>query len=77
MPSTPLYMSLLNVWQVNRLEQSPLRLFTPGPVSLMVVSPSGHYLVAVVDENINIWQVGTGTFLRVVTRHYQPVTILQ
>ena len=43
----------------------------------MTVSPSGHYLVAAVEENINIWQVGTGALLGMVTRHYQPVTMLQ
>ena len=43
----------------------------------MAVSPNGHYLVAAVEENINIWQVGTGALLEVVTRHYQPVTVLQ
>eukprot|EP00092_Neocalanus_flemingeri_P017354 GFUD01018769.1.p1 GENE.GFUD01018769.1~~GFUD01018769.1.p1 ORF type:complete len:417 (+),score=147.99 GFUD01018769.1:39-1289(+) len=75
--SAPPDKPLLNVWQVNRSEQSPLRLFTPGPVSAMTVSPSGHYLVAAVQENINIWQVGTGALLGVVTRHYQPVTVLQ
>jgi len=75
--SAPPGKPLLNVWQVNRSEQSPLRLFTPGPVSAMAVSPSGHYLVTGTQENINIWQVGTGALLGVVTRHYQPVTILQ
>eukprot|EP00090_Calanus_glacialis_P008952 TRINITY_DN17273_c0_g1_i1.p1 TRINITY_DN17273_c0_g1~~TRINITY_DN17273_c0_g1_i1.p1 ORF type:complete len:419 (+),score=165.14 TRINITY_DN17273_c0_g1_i1:45-1301(+) len=75
--SAPPDKPLLNVWQVNRSEQSPLRLFTPGAVSAMAVSPSGHYLVAAVEENINIWQVGTGALLGVVTRHYQPVTVLQ
>jgi len=75
--SAPPDKPLLNVWQVNRSEQSPLRLFTPGPVSAMTVSPSGYYLVAAVQENINIWNVGTGALLGVVTRHYQPVTTLQ
>jgi len=41
------------------------------------VSPSGDFLVAAVDENINIWNVGTGALLGVVTRHYQKVTVLQ
>ena len=70
-------MPLLNVWQVNRSEQTPLRLFTPGPVSAKALSPSGLYLVAAVEEIINIWQVGTGALLGVVIRHYQPVTVLQ
>ena len=29
------------------------------------------------EENINIWQVGAGALLGVVTSHYQPVTVLQ
>ena len=67
---------LLNVWQVqpkqsqdiphqanlqvNRSEQIPLRLFTPGPVSSLATSPSGSYLAAAVQESITIWQIGTG-----------------
>ena len=52
--SAPPDKPLLNVRQANRSEQSPLRLFTPGPVSAMAVSPSGHYLVSAMEENINI-----------------------
>ena len=67
---------LLNVWQVhpmestdiphranlqvNRSEQIPLRLFTPGPVSSLATSPTGSYLAAAVQESITIWQIGTG-----------------
>ena len=40
----------------------------------MVVSPSGHYLVTTVVENMNIWQMGTEALLGVVSRHYEPVT---
>jgi len=75
--SAPPDKPLLNVWQVNRSEQVPLRLFTPGAVCAMTVSPSGDYLVAAVQENLNIWQVGTGDLVCVVTRHYQAVTVLQ
>jgi hypothetical protein len=64
----------LNVWQVKRKEQSPLRLFTPGPVS--AVSPSGPYLVAAVLEHINIWRVGTGSSARFCD-HYQHCTTSQ
>jgi len=71
-PSKP----LLNVWQVNRSEQMPLRLFTPGPVSSLATSPSGSYLAAAVQESITIWQLGTGALLAVLSRHYQPVTVL-
>jgi len=67
---------LLNAWQVNRGEQLALRLFTPGPPTAMAVSPSGNYLVVAVQENINIWMVGTGELLAVVTRHYQAVRVL-
>ena len=47
-------------FQVNRSEQIPLRLFTPGPVSSLATSPSGSYLAAAVQESITIWQLGTG-----------------
>jgi len=67
---------LLNVWQVNKSEQLPLRLFTPGPVSALSCSPSGNYLAAAVQESVTVWQVGTGSLLTVLSRHYQPVTVL-
>ena len=78
-------------FQVNRSEQIPLRLFTPGPVSSLATSPSGSYLAAAVQESITIWQLGTGVgwdsgrsftvlsagaLLAVLSRHYQPVTVL-
>jgi len=68
---------LLNLWQVNRSEQVPIRMFTPGPVSALAVSPSGNYLAVSVQENINIWQVGTGALLSVLSRHYQPVSVIK
>jgi pre-rRNA-processing protein IPI3 len=67
---------LLNVWQVNKAEQLPLRLFTPGPVSALAVSPSGSYLAAAVQEAVTVWQLGTGCLMAVLSRHYQPVTVL-
>jgi len=71
-PSKP----ILNVWQVNRAEQLPVRMIAPGRVRAMVASPSGSYLLAATEENINIWQISTGKLLRVLSRHYQPVTSL-
>ena len=77
--------------KVNKSEQMPLRLFTPGPVSSLATSPSGSYLAAAVQESITIWQLGTGVgwdsewtksslssgaLLAVLSRHYQPVTVL-
>ena len=67
---------LLNVWQVNKSEQSSVRLFSPGPVSAMAASPSGLYLVVATQEKLNIYLVTTGQLLAVVSRHYQPVTAL-
>jgi len=67
---------LLNVWQVNKCEQLPLRLFTPGPVTALAVSPSGSYLAAAVQETVSVWQLGTGHLVAVLARHYQPVTVV-
>ena len=67
---------LLNVWQVNKSEQSSVRLFSPATVSAMAASPSGLYLVVATQENLNIYLVSTGELLGVVSRHYQPVTVL-
>ena len=38
---------------------------------------SGQYLVLATQETINIYLVMTGGMLGVVTRHYQPVTLLR
>ena len=67
---------LINVWQVNKSELSPVRLFSPGPVSAMAASPSGLYLVIATQENLNIYLVSSGQLLGVLTRHYQPVICL-
>lgn len=67
---------LLNVWQVNRSEQLPLRLFAPGRCGALAVSPSGSYLLAAVEENITVWQLNTGRVCRVLSSHYQKVTSL-
>ena len=45
--SAPSDKPLLNVWQCNRSEQSPVRLFSPSSVSAMAVSPryrNIHYI---------------------------------
>ena len=67
---------VINVWQVNKSELSPVRLFSPGPVSAMAASPSGLYLVIATQENLNIYLVSSGQLLGVLTRHYQPVICL-
>jgi len=75
--SAPSDKPLLNVWQCNRSEQSPVRLFSPSLVSAMAVSPSGSYLVLSTQESINIYLLSTGNLLGVVTRHYQAVTVIK
>ena len=37
--SAPLDKPLLNVWQSNKAELAPVRLFSPAPVSAMAASP--------------------------------------
>ena len=75
--SAPRDKPLLNVWQSNKSEMSPARLFSPGPVSAMAVSPSGQYLCIATQESINIYLLSTGNLLAVVTKHYQPITIIK
>ncbi|ELT93327.1 hypothetical protein CAPTEDRAFT_176002 [Capitella teleta] len=49
----------------------------PGRVTAAAVSPDGNYFVAAVAEKIHVWQICTGHLLAVVSRHYQPVSVLR
>ena len=74
--SAPPDKPLLNVWQSSRAEQAPVRLFTPAPAQALSASPSGLYLAAATAETITIYLLSTGAVAGVVTRHYQPITVL-
>lgn len=72
-PSKP----LLNVWQVNRHEQRPLKYTTPGQLNSLATSPCGHFLAGSNQEKIYLWQISTGKLIRIVSGgHYQKVTRL-
>ena len=42
----------------------------------LAASPSGLYLAAATAETITLYLVSTGAVVGVVTRHYQPITVL-
>ena len=42
----------------------------------LAASPSGVYLAAATAETITVYLVSTGAVVGVVTRHYQPITVL-
>ncbi len=68
---------LLNVWQVNRHEQVPSKVTTPGKVTaLAATEPGGRFIVGAVGEKLYVWQTCTGALLRVLSGcgHYQDVT---
>ena len=43
----------------------------------LAASPSGLYLAAATAETITLYLVSTGAVVGVVTRHYQPITVLR
>lgn len=72
-PSKP----LLNVWLLNRHEQQPEKITTPGPLTALTATPSGKYLVGACQEKVYVWQTCTGRLLRVLKGHYQKVTCVR
>jgi len=74
--SAPPDKPLLNVWLGSKAEQAPVRMFTPAPTQALAASPSGLYLAAATAETITLYLVSTGAVVGVVTRHYQPITVL-
>jgi len=67
---------LLNVWQLNKHEQKPLKYITPGNLQSMAVSPCGHILIGTVDERIYVWQTSSGKLLRIISNgHYQKINL--
>ena len=62
---------LLNVWQLNKHEQKPLKYITPGVLQSLAASPCGHLLVGTAEERIYVWQTSSGKLLRIInTGHY-------
>jgi len=68
---------LINVWSVQRKDQTQLRIVCPGKVTAMCVSPDGLYCVAAVAEKIHVWQLSTGNLLAVLSKHYLAVRCLK
>lgn len=65
---------LLNVWQLNKHEQKPLKYITPGVLQSLAASPSGHFLVGTVEERIYVWQTASGKLLKIISNgHYQKI----
>ena len=73
-PSKP----LLNVWNLNKHEQKPLKYITPGVLQSMCPSPCGHYLVGTVEERIYLWQTCNGKLLKLLSNgHYQKINVVK
>jgi len=67
---------LLNVWQLNKHEQKPLKYITPCVLQSLAASPCGHLLVGTAEERIYVWQTSSGKLLRIInTGHYQKINI--
>jgi len=67
---------LLNVWQLNKHEQKPLKYITPGVLQSLAASPCGHLLVGTAEERIYVWQTSSGKLLRIInTGHYQKINV--
>jgi pre-rRNA-processing protein IPI3 len=69
---------LLNVWQLNRHEQKPLKYTTPGVLQSIAASPCGHFLTGTVEERVYVWQTSSGKLLRIITNgHYQKINAVK
>lgn len=71
---------LLNVWQVNKHEQRPLKQTLPGVAGALAVSPDSKakFLALSVNDRIYVWLTSSGTLASVMASgsggHYQKVT---
>ena len=69
---------LLNVWNLNKHEQKPLKYITPGILQSLSPSPCGHYLVGTADEKIYLWQTCNGKLLKLLNNgHYQKINLVK
>ncbi|XP_071118662.1 WD repeat-containing protein 18-like [Haliotis cracherodii] len=68
---------LLNVWSLQKRNQSQMRIVCPGRVTSLDVSPDGSYCVAGIADKIHVWQVCNGNLLAVVSRHYQNINCIK
>ena len=69
---------LLNVWNLNKHEQKPLKYITPGNLHSLSPSPCGHYLVGTADERIYLWQTCNGKLLKLLNNgHYQRINVVK
>ncbi|CAB4067200.1 IPI3 [Lepeophtheirus salmonis] len=64
--------AVLNVWRLDRHEQLPQKITTPGKLKALSANPNdGRFLVGSVAESIYLWQTNTGRLLNILVRHYQ------
>ncbi|XP_018009656.1 WD repeat-containing protein 18 isoform X1 [Hyalella azteca] len=62
-------------WQLNRHELLDIRLFLPGRVTAMDVSPTPPtMLVAAIGEVMHVFNLESGSRVLLIKRHFQPVT---
>ncbi|XP_078476808.1 WD repeat-containing protein 18 isoform X1 [Lampetra planeri] len=67
--------SYVNAWDAGRKqEQLQQKLVCPGPVSCLAASPDGLHLVAGIAQTLYLWEMGGGSLLAVLSRHYQDVS---
>lgn len=62
-PSKP----VLNLWHLNRHEQQPQVISTPGPCTALAATPSGKYLAGGIKDKVYVWQTGNGILHRYVS----------
>ncbi|XP_076806889.1 WD repeat-containing protein 18-like [Clavelina lepadiformis] len=68
--------AVLNVFEMNRRVQQPLKVAVPGVPNYLTSSPSGDYLAAAIGEKVFLWDVTDGDLLAILFRHYLDVTSL-
>lgn len=69
---------LIHIWPVNSQEQlQTARFVMPGRVNALCTSSDGNYLVAGIAELVYVWHIPTGKMFASLSRHYQPVNVVQ
>ena len=67
---------LLNVWQIDRHEQRPVKQTLPGVAGALAATKCGKIVALSVQDRIYVWMATSGRLVNVITSggHYQAVT---
>ncbi|GAU93924.1 hypothetical protein RvY_05784 [Ramazzottius varieornatus] len=66
----------ISVWPLNQPTPVQPPLLIPSTTSALAISPDGSILVVAIMNKIHVYEISTGDFLAVLSRHYSPVSRL-